>query len=169
MDTIINLLRKIKRLADDGMDGEREAAQAKLELLLEKHNLTLDDIGDQTVSSHVFRYKNKMEKDLLMQCVVHISQTRQVSHAYVRNKKEVWFKTTKAQAVDIESIYGHYRKELTKEMEAFFYAFLHRHQIFGPPDDNAECTLSVAEIERLLAMVNSMGSKSWENRKQIDH
>lgn len=170
MDTIIDLLRKIKTLADNGIDGEREVAQKKFMQLLLKYDLTLDDIVDQSISWHAFGYKNVMEKSLLLQCVGYIMQTREVRHAFVRNRKKLIFQITKTQAVDLTECYEHYKKELNGELDMFFSAFIHKHRIFGPLwDGNSIHALSSNDRERLVLMINGMNSKSWTNKKQISH
>lgn len=54
-DSLRTQLRKIARLAREGVDGERTAAAETLARLLAKHGLTEADLDDQATSYHLFR------------------------------------------------------------------------------------------------------------------
>lgn len=56
-EPIIELLRKIKALADKGVGGEKENAERKLRALMAKHKITMAELEQRTVHAVSFRYK----------------------------------------------------------------------------------------------------------------
>lgn len=55
-EPIIELLKKIKALADKGIGGEKDNAERKLELLMQKHGITLESLEKHLVSYRDFKY-----------------------------------------------------------------------------------------------------------------
>ena len=60
-DSIMEKLRKIKALAENGVGGERIAAQEALDRLLKEHGLTLEDISDEQSRYYEFKYSNERD------------------------------------------------------------------------------------------------------------
>ena len=50
----IILAKKLKALADKGIDGERVNAQKMLDTLMRKHNLTITDIEGEKTDDYFF-------------------------------------------------------------------------------------------------------------------
>ncbi|RMF99722.1 MAG: hypothetical protein D6726_12515, partial [Nitrospirae bacterium] len=155
-----------------GVAGEREVAQAKLQELLKKHNLTLEDIADETTNWVGFSYRTKYEERLLLQCAFYITNAKRLEVKEHKKARKIYFNLTRTQAADLESIYDHYRKEFKKELETLFLAFLHRHHIFPSSDgdndnDEDKTPLSQEKIKQIIEMIKSMNSKDWDKRRRI--
>ena len=63
----IDLLKKLKTLAEQGIGGEKETAQKKLEQLMQKYNVEEQELSDDVVERYEFRYHGEFEKRLLLQ------------------------------------------------------------------------------------------------------
>ena len=63
------LLRKIKALAEHGVDGEAENAAVMLDRLMKKYGVTEADLDDEKVEEFSFRWKYPYEDRLLAQIV----------------------------------------------------------------------------------------------------
>lgn len=168
METIIDRLRKIYALAEKGHQGEKVVAQQKLDSLLEKHNLTLDDIRSSEKNFCEYKYKTSLEKDILFQCAVYIRGSDQIRHGRYKNKKSIHMELTKIEQIDLQLMYDHYRNELKKDLKVFFQAFIQRHKIFPPQkEDNNKTPDKDIDLEKLFKMVDGMSSKSWNHRRVL--
>ena len=63
----IDLLKKLKTLAEQGIGGEKETAQKKLEQLMQKYNVEEQELSDDVVERYEFRYHGEFEKRMLLQ------------------------------------------------------------------------------------------------------
>lgn len=59
MENIIDKLRKIKELAERGIDGEAIAAQALLDSLMKKYHIDMPTLMNEEKVRVVFRYNTK--------------------------------------------------------------------------------------------------------------
>lgn len=55
MDKHLDLIKKIKALADRGIGGEAKNAKTLLDKLLLKHNMTIEDIEEETPNDYFFK------------------------------------------------------------------------------------------------------------------
>ncbi|MBI5297967.1 MAG: hypothetical protein HY869_21025 [Chloroflexi bacterium] len=147
---VLDTLRKIQALAEHGLGGEREAAQWKLDLLLKRHGLTLDDVLVEREDEKLFGVENEMERDLLIHVVGVVKNIARVTvYKINRSRKKVLVRATPAQMVEIERLYGAYRKALKKGIEDYYQAFLHKNQIFPDADAEGGRELTAAEREQV--------------------
>lgn len=72
----LELLKKLKALADNGVGGERENAQAMLDKLLAKYDISAEALSDDEVSDHGFTYHSDFERRLLSQLRAKIATNR---------------------------------------------------------------------------------------------
>lgn len=172
MDSIIELLRKIKNLADRGAEGERMVAEKKLKYLMEKYGLSIEDLEDQTTEPVEFSYRNNFEKRLLFQCACYILQVNRLKYSSFERRRKIYLNLTKAQEIDLQNMYDHYRKELKKEMEILFKAFIYKHQIYHPDNrdntDETRSSLTDEDVKRILNMIEGLGSRTWYGRRCIE-
>ena len=138
METIIAKLNKIWILTHKGYQHERVVAKQMLDKLLKKHSLTIDDIKNIEKEFSEFKYNTKQERDLITHCAIYIRQSINMRHAKVKGRKSIYLELTKVEKIDMQLIYDHYRKEMKKDLDMFFTAFINRHKIFGPKDTNVK-------------------------------
>lgn len=79
MNAPIERMKKILALARRGVGGEKTTAEAMLQRLMSKYNLTLADLEDQAAerTRHWFKCKNKRERLLLQQIAAFVLQSRE--------------------------------------------------------------------------------------------
>jgi hypothetical protein len=139
-DTIKDTLRKIQALTQSSNPNEREAARLKLETLLQKHGISIDELTSEETECVWFKYKNAFEDRLLNQIVPMVTDSRTFKtymHSYRRKKNETGVYLTPAQAADVRLLYEQYRTALAEEFEVLYRAFIQRNNIFAqtPPAD----------------------------------
>lgn len=148
-ETILDLLRKIKRLADDpaAPQGERDAAMGKLETLLSRHHLTLEDLREDQAIWHKYSYHTAQEKKLLIQIVGKVRNDGS-SIRYKVKGKSLWFLLTAAQKVDLDDLWAWHKTNYLKELEDFLTAYVLRHNLGTKPDSDKEIVPDAATIMR---------------------
>lgn len=63
----IDLLKKLKNLAEQGVGGEKETAQKKLKQLMQKYNVEEEELSDDTEEKYEFTFHGEFERRLLLQ------------------------------------------------------------------------------------------------------
>lgn len=163
-------LRKIYELSVRGIDGERENAQRKLAELLEKHDLTFEDlIGDER-HKHVFTYKNNHEMNLLYAIVSKVLNSADIpAWKQSGKRKNIVFSLTAAEYVEVTLLYSEYRAAFEAETKNLLTAFIVRNNIYRTDrdDERPERTLEEKlEIKRILEMALAL-NKVPIDRKRI--
>lgn len=150
---IISTLRKIKILAEEGTtEGERQSAKRKLEVLLQKHGISLDQLAEQEeTAEHVFVCKDALERKLLLQVIGMVKKTDKVRTSYLyRSKKKVLVRATPLHMIEIKQLFDVYRKAFAKGLEDFLEAFINANDIFPHCESNNESReLTKEEIQKL--------------------
>lgn len=157
----LELLKKLKELAEHGVGGEKDNAQRLLEKLMKKYGVEKEDLSDDTLENHDFRYHNEYEMKLLNQVMYKVATGRRRYHyKFGKGSRTTYGCTcTKAEALRIQIEYEFYLALLKEEQEMFFFAFIQKHRIF---DTKAVATTKLDEEteRRMRAMMNGMQDKS---------
>jgi hypothetical protein len=161
-ETLINLLGKIRALADRGSPGERDVAQRKLTELLDRYNLTIEDLLDETTSPCRVPCRTALEEKILLDLYFHLTAVRRCECAYRRRgQRAIYFELTKAQATEL-SAYVHtylpaWRRELHELQKAAHTAFIHVHALFPAKNDPRQAVpLSREELRRILGIMSGI-------------
>jgi hypothetical protein len=171
--SIISLIKKVKALSERGVAGEAAAAKAKLDQLLKKYKINLDDIFvDNDYHFYVFTLKSTLEEDLLVQITCATLGVKAVKWS-AGSKGYRRLRLTPLQYADIDSQFQHYRKimaaDWAKLKSQFTAAFFYRNNIFGA-SSNEQHELTPEETEKLLetlALSKNMTRKPWLKAKGL--
>ena len=111
-----DLIRKLAALANhpNTPPAEAAAARAKLKMLLERHNLTEEDISSERVFPWEIRWIPGHQKDLLISVMSMLLDSMTLPLGLRRDGK-YWLArltTTAADKIDIEACFSYYRKIL---------------------------------------------------------
>lgn len=158
----IELLKKLKRLAEEGVGGEKGNAQALLSRLMKKYNVSEIDLSDESLEEHGFEYRNQYERQLLWQLRYKIAGDRKC-YRYTAGKgsrSTIYLMCTKAEAVQMEVEYEFYRALWAEEIDWLFQAFVQKHRIFDTKPGHKTDTISDEDYLRLFAMMEGLQSRS---------
>ena len=175
MATVIEKkLVKILALAERGIDGEKVNARFILEKLLKKHELTLDDIlkkDNQELIKKGYRYKNKMEKTLLVQIYVSITNINDVRYWKRRNASIIGFELTAIDHIELSEMYGYYKKLLKEEISCIVDAFIQKHELYSSAsgeESSGDKTVDIERLQRIRRMMANMQDSSFvSTRKRL--
>ena len=148
----IDLLKKLKTLAEQGIGGEKETAQKKLEQLMQKYNVE--------------------EQELLLQVGYKVlgKKIKEKMYEYRRGtgkKTTRIIECTKAEALRIRIEHEFYCNLWKEEQDFLFECFIQKHRIFTSNDEekNGEGKkLTMAEKIRMNAAMKAMQDKSMTQR-----
>lgn len=160
-------LQKLLALADRGVGGEKTNAQTMLSALLDKHNLTLYDIGSEEKTERLFRYENGAEQLIIAQIIR--KATNQNTVYLLREEKEIVQDLTDYENVMVLELidfhihqFNKERKALLarhkKEREVFESAYVQKHRLFRERQESEESTPSGLSKEELMAIFNAMNN-----------
>jgi len=170
MELLIDKLKKIEALAKCGIGGERETAQRMLDALCKKHGITLDQIISQDKQGYRFSVQNKLDATLLAHVVLHVCQTSQIAN-WKRGRLR-FYELTKAQAIDVEDCFNHFRRAWRKQLADMMAAFVNANHLFAPDGKNdpaKEPTPDArARAMRIMQLMQGMNAAPWEGRKRIE-
>jgi hypothetical protein len=106
---IIELIRKVKALADKGVSGESVSAKEKLKRLCDKYNISESDLHDlDEKNDYILLFRDKNERELLLNIVCMILDVP--TFKWNENKSCAKMKLTEFQYRDIISAFEYYQK-----------------------------------------------------------
>jgi hypothetical protein len=106
---IIELIKKVKALADKGVSGESISAKEKLKRLCEKYNISENDLRDlEEKTDYILLFRDKNERELLLNIVCMVLDVPVFK--WNENKLCAKMKLTESQYKDIISAFEYYQK-----------------------------------------------------------
>ena len=139
-------LRKLQALAERGVGGEKETAQKKLQQLLEKNSLTLDDLETEKKYYYLFSYNGRHKAKLLRQCMYKVLGAGEDISFYRTHgtRQKIGIECTPGQKLEIELEYEFYSRIFDEEIITFMDAFISKQHIF--PEDAPVNTITMEEL-----------------------
>jgi len=167
-ESVRSLIQKVHALATQGVGGEAVSAQRKLNLLLEKHGITLDDIVQDQPKTYEFKFNGLYDEKLLYQCYVSIEPQEKGIYDFTRRGRKcrnlVGMKLTPSEYIDFCGLLDYYRKAFAKEMERFYTAFVHKHDLFSTEgrEGGNSAKVDPQEVMRMMQMMGALREKSYQ-------
>ena len=155
------LLKKIKALADRGVDGERENAQAILYRLMEQYGISEAEIEEDRRETAWFSYSQETEHRLLNQIIYMVTGKSAfgcVGKYTNRKRKKMGADCTAAERMEIEANYEFFKEAMEKELEIFYAAFANKNRLFPSPDKLEDAEDSEEETPEKLARAIKIGA-----------
>lgn len=168
----VEKLKRLKALIDrPGTEGEREAAQALYDSLLEKYQIEEKQVAPE-IKKRWFRFKTKLERKLLIQIFYAVTGDATFWEKVDHRRHDLGVDCTEAEKIEIEFLYNFYREALNKDLETFISAFISANDIY--PDESARCyqkpntRFFMSEREMQIAQMASGINKSVPPRALLE-
>lgn len=178
-EALMRRIGKIKALAERGVDGEQAAAQAMLENILARHNLTLADIEDAApVRNWVeVSFVGKHERSLMSQVIRKVKQ--HAGDLPIKQRKRArssfYVELSPAEHVEVEFVFEVMRRALADEFDKVLIAFIHANKLFGPArkrdddeDDEPDTRTPEERMRQRQIAQMAMGMSPVNVRKAIE-
>lgn len=149
MSEALELLKKLKALAEQGVGGEKSNAEAMLAKTLKKHGMTLEDLEGEKVVAHSMRVV-KADWSLFFQVHGHIfGKKASIWRSKVAGYKI--FDATNSDFLLFEATYEFYKRQLKVEQKRLYTAFVMKHKIYPKDGDVIDPKdLTKKELQDLL-------------------
>lgn len=122
LEKVKKLAIKLKELADRGIDGERIAAEKKLNTLLKKYELKVVDIYKNEVKRKNISFKNEDERMIVAHVIWSVVPDAKI---YRRgNQKKAICDLTPEQYIEIKEKSRFYLKHFNEEKSNFVVAYI---------------------------------------------
>lgn len=160
----LDILKKIKRLAEAGCYGEKSNATEILEQLKKKYNITETDLQNEQMVKVYFSYKTVFEKKLINQCIYSVVGPKY--QLWSDSKKHLVTEVTISQKIELEEMIGFYLSWWRKDVEIFYRAFVNRNRIFCENADYKDGEYTEDDYKVLQMM---LGMEKHNMLKQIEN
>ena len=181
IEKIKNKLRKLKALADRGIDGEADTAQRLLAEVAEKYRIILDEFDLETKEQIRFKIKlpKKWQRDIFRQ-IVALMRIEKCGDAYNievlkfysfrLDPKQFYAHCTKAEWLELTAKYEVLARDYEKQIKSFTLAFLMRNDLLLPPSNDHNTKLTPKELEEYRAAEYlSFGIEKTRMNKQLGY
>jgi hypothetical protein len=178
-EAILELVRKVKKLADAGIDGEASSAKIKYQRLCKKYNLTDDDfIISEKQENKYFIYNNQFHRSLLSNIICMILEVPVFKCGESNNVLRI--KLTNTQFYDITSAYNYYKDMFDDYCRYLVQGIISRNAIGYIPkktendsispqmpelnnnSEKIENTESAFDMEKLMKIAVALDKKPWK-------
>lgn len=180
-EEIIERINKLQKLADQGVCGEKINAQARIKEIMQKYGITDEDLEKEDLKDYYYANKNKYEDHLMVQICAIVNRSRKVG-ILIRDipKKDqrilkqafgfvptCHMECTKAEIIEIESMFDFYKASFELQIDTFLYAFLMKNNLLVDAGPDEKPTLEDKQ-KGFMAMMMAEGINKAQYHKAIE-
>lgn len=158
---IIDRIIKVKALADNGSEGERQAAIKTLKNLMKKYNISEEDlIGEEQqvfffkvngtnaweLFKHISIVKYGVKQIMYLGSTADAKKVRTMSRGVIKRGDNACMICTRSQFLEIQATYLILQNSLNKHVESLFYAFLGKNDLLAPSNPDNPTKFSEEEL-----------------------
>lgn len=168
-DKVIELAKKLYELKERGIGGEKENASIHFNRILQKYNLTIEDIIGTTKTEREF-LSPKDKRQLLAQIAASVvgSHVKVMGYRDGSPKEDyVYINLTDAEYVEIQSKFDFYWDAYQKDLKFFYEAFIHKNNLGAKADGNTSTLLTDEErvkLKRMFEMMEVLDNHQFQKR-----
>lgn len=167
MSIIIEKLRKVKALAERGIDGEKEVAILKLQAICAKYGIRYEDLDKVELIEREIKFYDKIEKQLIIQIIGVIIEPDERN--FYRRRSRLLIDLSDAEWEQFKHAWnfhkGQFKKERAKAIRAILLGYIHKHDIFtenqrNPTDEKHEQT-DLDLLEMMVGIMSGMENNTY--------
>lgn len=125
----IELAKKLKKLAETGVGGERYNAQKQLDRVMEKHGITKEQLEDDVKVDVVFKIR-RHQKRLFGQVLASVIGMNAPAFSYRKAPCTIFVSMTKVQEAEVRAKFGFYWRAWQDQQELFMRAFIMKNNLY---------------------------------------
>ena len=184
-DKVKEKITKVYELVKRGIAGEQQSAEKMLNKLLEKYNISEDELNSIDEKKYYFKYASNLDEWLLIQLIEYFFKEKNYKIYRIKDSgvKEIAIQMPYLDWVTLDSAYGYFKPHLNQQwrqhglpvvnrcrttktknkrreaMQAsFFSLYIIRSGIYHP-SQKSSCRLSEEEIKRRTILHGVEGGK----------
>ena len=178
-------IAKVYELVKRGVAGEQESAEKMLNKLLEKYNISENELNSINEKEYYFKYASNLDEWLLIQLIEYFFKEKNYKLYRIKNSgvKEIAIQMPYLDWVTLDSAYGYFKPHLNQQwrkhglpvvnrcrttktknkrreemQETFFKLYVARSGIYRP-EQKISKSLTEEEIKRLTMLYGVEGGK----------
>ncbi|MDD5013573.1 MAG: hypothetical protein PHW73_00540 [Atribacterota bacterium] len=158
MSKIIELAKKLKALSDRGEGGEKFNAATKLKQLMDKYDLTLEDIEDSTVLLREFDYKRGQEQILIQSIRSVVGKKPKILSYRKGYGKQTTFivECTQYQFIEIKAVFNFFWPKYQADLHTFNLAFIYKNDLLSPDSEKDSEPPTDEEFDKIQKVIKMM-------------
>ena len=187
-DKIKEKITKVYELVKRGIAGEQQSAEKMLKKLLEKYNISEDELNSIDEKEYYFKYASNLDEWLLIQLIEYFFKEKKYKLYRIKDSgvKEITIQMPYLDWVTLDSAYGYFKPHLNQQwrkhglpivnrcrttktknkrreemQQTFFNLYIIRSGIYRPEQKNSNSlkSLTEEEIKRLTMLYGVEGGK----------
>ena len=187
-DKVKEKITKVYELVKRGIAGERQSAEKMLKKLLEKYNISEDELNSIDEKEYYFKYASNLDEWLLIQLIEYFFKEKKYKLYRIKDSgvKEITIQMPYLDWVTLDSAYGYFKPHLNQQwrkhglpivnrcrttktknkrreemQQTFFNLYIIRSGIYRPEQKNSNSlkSLTEEEIKRLTMLYGVEGGK----------
>ena len=163
MDRIIELAKKLKALSERGEGGEKLNAARMLKDLMQKHDISLDQIEEVSREKRQFTFKPNQQK--LFTQIAAMVMGRKVEFWKIKRKRNALsIECTVAEFMEIQAAFDFFWEAYERELNLFYKAFIFRNNLLPEDAIEPDQPMDQEEMEKLTNMMNSIDKRTMQHR-----
>lgn len=176
-DSIKDKIKKIQAMVDWGSSEEKINAKDKLDKILKKYNITLEQVYEEKLTPREYRCYSEYEKKLFMQCISKYCGKKRIVQCLKRDPRLFFVEMSRIEFIDIQESMNFHKTNLKKEFKKMFTAYLHIHKLFDGRDyeedldENVDSSMTVEEAMEIANLMEGMGkdrlTKKLKNAQKL--
>ena len=187
-DKIKENITKVYELVKRGIAGDQQSAEKMLKKLLEKYNISEDELNSIDEKEYYFKYASNLDEWLLIQLIEYFFKEKKFKLYRIKDSgvKEIEIQMPYLDWVTLDSAYGYFKPHLNQQwrkhglpvvnrcrttktkntrreemQQTFFNLYIIRSVIYRPEQKNSNSlkSLTEEEIKRLTMLYGVEGGK----------
>lgn len=177
-EKLLELLKKLKALADRGEGGERENAAHMLKRLMEKHDVPMDAICDDQLKEREFFVSddhNVLFGQVISSVIGERASRYQKLTRDTRKLKSRFYNLTDAEYIEVQAKWEFYlrawKEERKRQLDLILKAFIHKNELYSTEGNTTKKSdLTPEQLQEYMNILSLMeGMKRHHFAKQIDN
>lgn len=168
-DKILALAKKLKALAERGVDGEKINAEKLLNKLLAEHNISLEEINSDVVRERCFSFKDNKHRKFIHQIIASVVGSEYRAFCFKGVRGKMYIELNDADYIEVEMKLDIFWREYLRQEKLFYQAFVQKNQLYTKETgETPEREYSEEELNNIREMLEiAAGMKKVEIHKQI--
>lgn len=162
MSKILELAKKLHALAERGENHERENAADKLQRLMDKYNISFDDIDSDKLQEFELLYPG-IDKKFVVQIIANVCGKKVPLWSDGTKRKAFLIECSHTDFLLIQAKIEFFWKVYQEELEIFYHAFLQKNGLTVKSNVDSELTPEeFNKIKLVLSMMSGMRQHKME-------
>ena len=166
LEKIKALLKKVMELSQRGEDGERIVAQQKLDALLDKYGMSVEELSEE-VKDRIFKCSGQERITILSQCIAVATSLQRKVYTSPLMPNRVFCSLSASEYITVLEMFKFYCKEYNNQKKKFLSAFLLKNDLI-PTTKDSSSAINEKKIIEMYALARGISKANFKQLKKIE-